>query len=93
MALLNLIPPSVITGIDIFPNPDVEARFDRNTAPYGERVHKIEARGVPTMDDFAARKRKFDIIYLDSAKLRADCFAQSCSCMAASADRRRPDLG
>lgn len=67
-----------LTAIDIFMDPAVEARFDRNMADYGTRVTKIKARAIPTMERMVLNEDTFfDVIYLDTGKRRVISHANS----------------
>lgn len=76
IAFLEYLPRCHLTAIDIFVDPEVERRFDRNMAPYGDRVTKIKNRGLAAMDAMY-RKRQFDAIYLDTGKRRELTFANA----------------
>jgi predicted O-methyltransferase YrrM len=77
IAFLEYLPLCRLTTVDIFIDPDVEARFDRNLAPYGERVTKIKGRAIPIMEKMLDERVEFDVIYLDTGKNRAASFANS----------------
>jgi predicted O-methyltransferase YrrM len=77
IVFLEYLPLSTVTTIDIFWNAEFEGRFDRNLASYADRVYKIKGRAAHILDDFYAKGRKFDVIYLDAAKRRDEVFAQS----------------
>jgi predicted O-methyltransferase YrrM len=44
---------------------DIEARFDRNLAPAGNRVEKIKDRSAAALERLAAQGRHFDLVYID----------------------------
>jgi predicted O-methyltransferase YrrM len=77
IVFLEYLPVSTVTTIDIFWDAEIEGRFDRNLASYADRVRKIKGRAAHVLDDFCAKGRKFDVIYLDAAKMRDEVFAQS----------------
>jgi predicted O-methyltransferase YrrM len=69
---LNFFPRSTIVCIDFFADiatltdrPLVEGRFDRNVAPFGERVEKIKSLAIPALERLAADGRRFDLAYID----------------------------
>jgi predicted O-methyltransferase YrrM len=76
VAFLEYLPRCHLTAVDIFIDPKVEGRFDRNMAPYGDRVTKMKKRGIPVMERMLDQ-RSFDIIYLDTGKTRSVAFANS----------------
>lgn len=77
IAFLEYLPLCRLTTVDIFIDPDVEARFDRNMAPYGGRATKIKGRAIPVMEKMLDERVQFDAIYLDTGKNRAASFANS----------------
>lgn len=77
VAFLEMLPNSRIVAVDFFPQPEVELRFDRNLASYGDRCQKIKGRAINVMDSFVSENLRFDVIYLDGGKIRDDTFAQS----------------
>lgn len=77
IAFLEYLPLCRLTTVDIFIDPEVEARFDRNMAVYGERVTKITGRAIPVMEKMLDDRVRFDVIYLDTGKNRAASFANS----------------
>src|SRR6187431_1666089 len=74
---LEYLPRCRITCIDTFAgSPEhirfgeaalasLEARFDSNLAPYGDRVRKIKSRSLPALDQLAQDTKRFDLIYID----------------------------
>jgi predicted O-methyltransferase YrrM len=63
---LNFFPRATLTCIDAFEDyPPVEARFDRNLAPFAGRVEKIKSRSVPALERLIADRRRFDLAYID----------------------------
>ena len=76
ICFLEYLPKCHLTAVDIFIDPDVEGRFDRNIAPYGNRVTKIKGRGQNQLD-LMLRKETFDVIYLDTGKWRDMTFANT----------------
>jgi hypothetical protein len=52
--------------------PEIERRFDANTAPYRGRVEKIRANSVAALDVLAKAGRRFDLIYVDGSHRRDD---------------------
>lgn len=77
IAFLELCPGATVTSIDIFSDPLVEARFDRNLMPYGRRLLKLKGRALSALDRLYDNGRQFDIVYLDAAKRRTETLAQS----------------
>ncbi len=74
---LDLLPLGRITCVDVFDgkflgHPEQESDFDRNVAPYGDRVEKIKSRSIPALDGLAQAGRSFDIIYVDGSHTRDD---------------------
>jgi Methyltransferase domain len=57
--------------------PGIEARFDRNVAPFGNRVEKIKSRSVPALNGLIAQRRKFDLAYIDGGHRYEDVMADS----------------
>jgi predicted O-methyltransferase YrrM len=71
VAWLNLLPRCHITCIDRwYREPEREARFDRNTAPFGTRVRKIAAQSSIALAALIAERRSFDLIYVDGEHSR-----------------------
>jgi hypothetical protein len=74
--LLNFLPLSRIVCVDIF-SDDYEVRFDKNIAPFGDRVEKIKGRSVPALDRLRKDGRMFDLIYVDGSHERQDVFSDT----------------
>jgi predicted O-methyltransferase YrrM len=89
---LNFFPRSTIVCIDTFGgSPEehsiykhlgaqlagIEARFDRNLAPFAPRVTKIKSRSLPALDRLDAESRRFDLAYIDGGHRRDDVMADS----------------
>jgi predicted O-methyltransferase YrrM len=89
---LNFFPRSTMVCIDTFGGnpeeskvydtlaellPGVEQRFDRNLAPFGDRVEKIKSRSGPALDALRADGRRFDLTYIDGSHWRDDVMADS----------------
>lgn len=55
----------------------IEARFDRNLAPFGPRVEKIKSRSQPALEGLAVKGRRFDLAYIDGGHRRDDVMADS----------------
>lgn len=51
---------------------DVEGRFDRNLAPYGERVRKIGRPSAEVLPLLNSEGEFFDLIYIDGSHRRDD---------------------
>jgi hypothetical protein len=63
---LNFFPRATLTGIDWFEGfPDAAARFDRNMAPYGDRVEALKMDSVAALERLRAENRTFDLVYID----------------------------
>ena len=77
IAFLEYLPRCHLTAVDIFVDPNVEARFDRNMRRYGSRVTKIKDRAAPTMDRMLKERVLFDVIYLDTGKSKSVSFVYS----------------
>lgn len=74
---LEYFPASHVTCVDKFfgttrHNQDIEGRFDRNLAPYGERVRKIDRRSAEVLPSLKAEGALFDLIYIDGSHRRDD---------------------
>ena len=89
---LNFFPRATIVCIDTFGGsaeehyvyrhlaaqlPRVEARFDRNLAPFGDRVEKIKSRSLPALERLDVESRRFDLAYIDAGHRRDDVMADS----------------
>jgi methyltransferase family protein len=55
----------------------VAARFDRNVAPFADRVEKIKSRSAPALARLQAEKRRFDLAYIDGGHRYDDVMADS----------------
>jgi predicted O-methyltransferase YrrM len=81
IAFLSYLPLSRVTCVDTFyPNDEnrvIEGRFDRNMAPFGDRVVKIKDHAANALDLLRIQKASFDVIYLDAGKKRDWVFALS----------------
>jgi predicted O-methyltransferase YrrM len=74
---LEYLPDSRVTCVDKFfgttrHNQDIEARFDRNLALYGERVRKISRRSAEVLPLLRSDGEVFDLIYIDGSHWRDD---------------------
>lgn len=76
IAFLEMLPQARVTAIDVFPD-DTEAKFDKNTEPYGERCRKYNGRALGILDRMNGQDRKFHVIYLDASKKRQNVLALS----------------
>lgn len=85
---LNFFERSTITCIDTFDGSieherlameisQVEGRFDRNLAPFGQRVEKIKSPSRSALSRLAAQQRRYDLAYVDGSHLRDDVMADS----------------
>lgn len=89
---LNFLPRSTIVCIDTFGGsaeehyvyqrlaaqlPNVEARFDRNLAPFSARVEKIKGRSGEALARLSTANRRFDLAYIDAGHRRDDVMADS----------------
>jgi predicted O-methyltransferase YrrM len=82
---LEYFPNSDVTCIDTFSGEGeeldgnsaegIEARFDANTAPYGQRVRKIKSASVIALPNL--KGEKFDLIYIDGCHLRDEALIDS----------------
>ena len=75
ITFLEALPRSRVTTVDLFDEPEIEARCRSNLAPYGDRVEIIKMRAVAALEMLS--DRKFDVIYLDAEKARAGTFAHT----------------
>jgi hypothetical protein len=57
--------------------PYVEARFDRNVAPFGGRVEKLKGRTRDRLDALLRARRRYDVIYVDASHRRDDVLQDS----------------
>lgn len=55
----------------------VEQRFDRNLAPYGDRVEKVKARSIVALDQLGQQGRSFGLVYVDGSHARDDVIIDS----------------
>lgn len=69
IAFLNLLPTSSVTTIDKTWNDEARERlrrFDRNLAPFGERITRIDGNSyVEVLPSLLRAGRSFDLIYID----------------------------
>lgn len=65
------------SGLDDAIVSGIEARFDSNLAPYGDRVRKMKSRSVPALDQLAQENATFDFIYVDGSHTRDDVLVDS----------------
>jgi predicted O-methyltransferase YrrM len=78
VAWLNLLPECRITCVDCWYRvPEREAKFDRNTAPFGTRVRKIVADSSVALAALIAEGRSFDLIYVDGEHKREGALRDS----------------
>lgn len=92
VVFLEFLPKAHVTAIDLFPFQEIEDRFDRNVAGYGDRITKLKGNAALILDELAnpgstwsatqavragSELEGFDVIYLDAAKTRQDAFAHS----------------
>jgi len=70
ICFLEYLTRSRITCIDHFISPEVEGRFDRNLARYGDRATKLKGSAIVLLEALRQDGRLFDVIYLDCAKER-----------------------
>src|SRR5215212_8101864 len=59
--------------------PGIEARFNRNLAPFSDRVEKIKSRSAPALDFLIAQGRQFDLAYIDGGHRYEDVMGDSTS--------------
>jgi predicted O-methyltransferase YrrM len=87
---LQFFPRSTIVCIDTFGGNANEAnvyenlaastaeqRFDRNLAPFGNRVEKIVCSSVSALEQLKVQGRRFDLAYIDGGHWRDDVMADS----------------
>src|SRR5262245_64346818 len=92
MFFLKFMPRSTIVCIDTFAGtpeedyvykilerqlPGIEARFDRNLAPFAGRVEKIKSHSAPALARLIEQGRKFDLAYIDGGHRYDDVMADS----------------
>jgi len=66
LAWLNLIPGSHVTALDKWWQvPDRESRFDKNIAPFGDRVRKMKGHSAASLSQLLSEGKTFDLIYID----------------------------
>lgn len=71
VAWLNLLPACRLTCIDAWHHAsEAEARFDRNTAPYGERVRKLSKKSSVALPELITERLSFDLVYIDGEHTR-----------------------
>lgn len=58
---------SVLTCVDIWFNPDLEERFDKNIKPYFTKVRKIKQSSHQVLPQLHAYNERFDFIYIDGS--------------------------
>ncbi len=64
---LNFFPHATMVAVDAFSEfPEIEGRFDRNLAPFRDRLEKIKSVSFPALDALAAQGRVFDLVYIDA---------------------------
>ena len=56
---------------------DCEAAFDRNVAPYGDRVRKLTTSSWAGLSQLIYERAEFDVIYVDAAHTSPDVLADS----------------
>ncbi|QTL02148.1 class I SAM-dependent methyltransferase [Aquabacter sp. L1I39] len=74
--MLNYLPHARITCVDFFKG-ELDARFDTNLAPYGDRVTKLKGSAAGHLDALGQAQARYDLIYLDAGKRRDDALALS----------------
>jgi predicted O-methyltransferase YrrM len=80
---LEYLPLSRIVCIDRFESeshPGYQARFRRNTRPYGQRVEAIRTNSVKGLQSLLPNKRRFDVIYIDGSHARDDVLIDTLLC-------------
>src|SRR5215468_9910581 len=83
---LNFFARATITCIDTFSGGTdhvaaqatrIEKRFDRNLAPFGDRVEKIKGPSRQALTRLSAEGRRYDLAYIDGSHAREDVMADS----------------
>jgi len=75
---VNFFDQATLTCIDPFGGgSDHEARFDRNLAPFGNRVEKIKGPSRQVLARLVAEGRRYDLAYIDGSHDRDDVMADS----------------
>ena len=83
---LNFFARATITCIDTFSGGTdhvaaqatrIEERFDRNLAPFGDRVEKIKGPSRQALTRLSAEGRRYDLVYIDGSHAREDVMADS----------------
>jgi predicted O-methyltransferase YrrM len=54
--------------------PNAEGRFDRNLAPFSDRVTKTKAMSAEALPEMAIRGERFDLIYVDASHRRVAAY-------------------
>ena len=55
-------------------DPDFEARFDANLAPFQPRIEKIRSPSLEALGELGVEGRRFDIAYIDGSHHTADVY-------------------
>lgn len=89
---MNYLPRARLTCIDTFAGgqehrehehtarvdlPQIETRFDQNTAAFADRIEKIKARSHDGLAQLGVAARRFDIAYIDGSHTAADVYADA----------------
>jgi predicted O-methyltransferase YrrM len=85
---LNFLPHAALVCIDTFAGgeehqgavdllPQIEKRFDANTAAFTGRVEKIKAQSINALAALGLAQRRFDIAYIDGSHRAADVYVDA----------------
>ena len=99
---LNFFDQATITCIDTFSGgsdykadqtSQIEDRFDRNLAPFGNRVEKIKAPSRHALASLSAQQRRYDLAYIDGSHNRDDVMTQLAGRVVDARSGRQHHLG
>jgi predicted O-methyltransferase YrrM len=76
---LDFLPTARLTCVDPFEKipVDVEARFDRNTERFGNRIEKVKEPSWRALPRLLEQGRSFDLIYIDGSHTKDDVMLDS----------------
>ncbi|HXW30548.1 MAG TPA: class I SAM-dependent methyltransferase [Xanthobacteraceae bacterium] len=52
----------------------IEKRFDRNLAPFGQRVEKRKEKSLAALGKLAIERRRFELVFIDGSHLAIDVY-------------------
>jgi predicted O-methyltransferase YrrM len=88
---LNYLPRAHLVCIDTFEGgqehqaasdaedflPNLEKRFESNTAAFADRIEKIKARSTDALATLGLANRRFDVAYIDGSHRAADVYSDA----------------